>query len=226
MKLHRPGQHVDKFLAPLDVFLLAEHLGEEEHGEAVAVGVAVVVVGSPIRPLLRLRLDEVIDRLADVGGVLALRGGRAFAEQGDAGQGGHRRGIAAVGGGPVAQPRLVRGQPIEPARHGPVHFGFAHAGRRGDGSGRHDGRQESETNFIHLHLQPPAKPSATRCRRRSAPASCRPPVFSAAEPGLTGLSVKDSSIVSSFIRIVTRRFAGSASTSRVIACRGVLLAAE
>ena len=42
----------------------------------------------------------------------------------------HRRRIAVVGGGPVAQARLVGGQPLQPAGDGPVHVGVLHTRRR------------------------------------------------------------------------------------------------
>ena len=82
-ELHGPREHVDQFRAAVGVFFLAEHLREEEHREAVAVGVAVVARRIADQAVGAAVADEVVDRLADVRGVLALRGGRAFAEQGE-----------------------------------------------------------------------------------------------------------------------------------------------
>ena len=47
-----------KFLAAVFVFFFAQHLREEQHRVAVAVGVAIVAAGSPIRPLGRARLTR------------------------------------------------------------------------------------------------------------------------------------------------------------------------
>ena len=79
MNSHGPRQHVDQLRAAVFVLLVAQHLRQEQHREAVAVGVAVVaqrIADEPVRPALA---DEVIDRAADVLGILALRGRRAFA---------------------------------------------------------------------------------------------------------------------------------------------------
>ena len=111
------GQHVDQFLAAVCVFFLAQHLREEQHRIAVAVGVAVVARGIADQAVRAAAGEQIIDRQADVLGVLALRGGRAFGQQGHAGQRRHRRGIAAVVGGPVPQPRLRAGHPVEPVGH-------------------------------------------------------------------------------------------------------------
>ena len=115
-ELHGPGQHVDQLCAAVLVFLLAQHLREEQHREAVAIGVAVVAHGiadQAVRPALS---DQIIDRPADVVGVLALRRRRAFAEHREPGERRHRGRIAALRR-PVAQLVLLIRQPVESLAH-------------------------------------------------------------------------------------------------------------
>ena len=112
-ELHGPREHVDQLRAAVLILLVAEHLRKKQHRETVAVRVAVVahrIADQPVRPALA---NEVIDRAANVFGILALRGRRAFAQHGDAGERGHRRRISALRR-PVPELVLVVGQPIEP----------------------------------------------------------------------------------------------------------------
>ena len=116
-KHHRLGEHADEFLPSPLVFFLAEHLGEEEHREAVAVGVAVVGLRVADQAVGTRATHEVVNRQPDRLGMTALRRRRALHQQRGAGQRRHRRRVAAFVGRPVASPRLLRLEPGQAIGH-------------------------------------------------------------------------------------------------------------
>src|SRR5204863_6676704 len=87
--------------------------------------------------------EQVIDRLADILGVGALDRGGATADEGGAGEGGHGGRIAA--GGPVAEGRLVLGDPLEAAFDGLFDFGVAFGGLGGVIERRNEARAGERT---------------------------------------------------------------------------------
>ena len=123
-ELHGLGEHFNQFLAPGFVFFFAQHLREKQHRVAVAVGVAIVARRVADQAVRATVAAEIIDRPANVRGVLALRGGRAFLQQRHAGQGRHRGGIHAVVGGPVPESRLRIGKPFQAAVNAMVDIFF------------------------------------------------------------------------------------------------------
>ena len=113
-KFHRLVEHPHEFLAAAFVLFLPEHLREEEHREAVAVGVAIVPLRVADQAVGAGAADEIVDRLTDRLGILPLRGRRAFHEQRRARQRRHGRWVAALVGRPTAPTRLLVGEPVEP----------------------------------------------------------------------------------------------------------------
>jgi len=96
------AKHVDQPVAALGVLLFAQHLRKKQHGEAVAVGVAIVAGGRLSDQAVGAAAgDEIVNRAADVGGVFALHRGRAFAQQRNARHPGHRRWILIAACGPM-----------------------------------------------------------------------------------------------------------------------------
>ena len=77
------------------------------------------------------------------GGVLALGGRRALAQQRHAGQRRHRRRIASVLGRPVSHARLMTGEPLQPLAHRPLNLRVLRGGGSG-GGGRQQGREEKQ----------------------------------------------------------------------------------
>ena len=77
--------HVDQFLASVRVFLLTQHLREKQHRKTVAVGITVVAGRVADQAIGAAAADQVVHRPLDVRPVLALGGGRSFAQQGDSG---------------------------------------------------------------------------------------------------------------------------------------------
>ena len=75
-------------------------------------------------------------------GVLALRGGRAFAEQGDAGQGGHRRRVAALRPTQWPSRDCWAASQSSPRAHGPIDLRLTHFGGAGRGGNRGGNRQD------------------------------------------------------------------------------------
>jgi len=141
-KLHRLGEHLHELLPAALVLLLPEHLRQEEHREAVAVGVAVVGLGVADQAVDPRPADQVIDRLTDRLGIAALRGGRALHQHRRTRQRRHGGRITAFVGRPAAPPRLPTHEPVETLGHGPLHFLFAR--RR-----RHDWREQRHEHNSH-----------------------------------------------------------------------------
>ena len=165
-----PGQHPPQLLAPLGVFLFAKHLRQEQHREAVPVHVVVVVLVSDesrgiVDPLRLGEFEQVVDGEADVFGVLAAQGGRAFTEQRIPGEGRHGDAILRLVGLPVALAALFADQPVEAAGDRRLDLRFDAA--RGGVDGEEQPGDQQHRNSHRSRSRHPNSPG-----RQSSPAVC------------------------------------------------------
>ena len=142
-KFHRLVEHPHELLAAAFVLLLPEHLGEEEHREAVTIGVAVIPFRVADQSVGPGAADEIIDGLSDRLGILSLRGGRALHQDRRTSQRRHGRRVAAFVRRPTAPPRLLPHQPVEPLRDDEVDL-FLRRRRRRQRHGRDDDQRREE----------------------------------------------------------------------------------
>ncbi len=148
-------QDVNQFLAAIGVLFFAQHLGKEEHRETVSVGVAGILARADQAGGLVGMADQVVHGALDIGGVLALRGGRTLAQQG---RGRKRRDggrVAALGSRPMAQPRLPPGEPIQAAGDRAVDVPVAYLVRApGPPRQRQNGQSRGEDDNSHVFSGP------------------------------------------------------------------------
>ena len=138
-ELDRLRQRADQFLPAFRVFFLAQHLRQEQHRKAVAVGVAIVGRRIADQAIGASSWTSGSPRPAECGGVGALRGGRTGADQHRAGQRGHGRGISIAA--PVAERRLAARNPLQPLRNRLLPPWVAFRGPRGRSGSRKANRQ-------------------------------------------------------------------------------------
>ncbi len=143
-KLHRPRQDIDQLFPTCFVLLLSQHLGEEQHGEAVAVGIPIIAAGVADQSVRVAATDQILDRQPNVFGILALRGGGTLAQEGIACQGGHGGGITAVIGGPMPDPRLAASQPVQSALDQQVDLRFVRRRRSAAAQQQNQGDRDAD----------------------------------------------------------------------------------